>query len=52
MICFGTLSAILDHHWSNYEIDLQRRRKVRKIYYTGAGIILVFMLIAFIFLLT
>jgi multisubunit Na+/H+ antiporter MnhB subunit len=51
IVCFGILSAVLDHHWSSYEIDLHRRRKVRGIYYTGAGIILAFMLITFISLL-
>ena len=51
VVCFGILSAVLDHHWSNYEIDPKRRRKVRGIYYAVAGIILIFMLIAFIFLL-
>lgn len=51
VLCFGILSVILDHHWSHYEIDAKRRLRARRIYYTGAGIILIFMLIAFVFLL-
>lgn len=49
--CLGILSVVLDHHWSHYEVDPKRRRKARRIYYAGAGIILIFMLIAFIPLL-
>lgn len=51
IVCFGIVSAILDHHWSKYEMDPKRRQKARKAYYTGAGLILVFMLIAFITIL-
>lgn len=49
--CFGTASAVLSHHWKNYEIDPKIRRRVRGIYYAGASVILVLMLVAFIFIL-
>lgn len=51
IVCFGILSVVLDHHWSSYEVDPKRRQRVRGIYYTGAGIILIFMLIAFVSIL-
>ena len=49
--CFTVLSVILNHHWSHYELEKNRRRKARRVYYSGAGAILVMMLVAFIFLL-
>ena len=50
-ICFGIVSAILDHHWSRYEIEPGRRRRARRVYYAGAGILFVLMLVSFIFLI-
>lgn len=47
---FAILSTILNHHWSRYEIDASRYKKARNIYYSGAGIILILMFIAFMFI--
>jgi hypothetical protein len=51
LISFGILSAILNHHWSRYEIDADRYKKVRNIYYAGAGAILILMFATFAFIL-
>jgi hypothetical protein len=51
LVSFGIVSAVLDHHWRRYEIEAERRRRARRIYYTGAGVILAFMLVAFAFLI-
>ena len=48
---FGVLSAVLNHHWSRYEIDVNRYKKARNAYYAGGGIILILMFTTFAFIL-
>lgn len=47
---FGVVSGVLSYHWAHYEMDVPRRRRARLTYFTGAGVLLIFLIATFIFI--
>lgn len=48
VVLFVVVSIILNHHWGNYGVTKDQIKKLRVIYFTTSGILLIIMVISLI----